>query len=603
MIYGSDLSKKYAYPLNYAMARQIPGTTKLACIGSAHHNTGAGPLCIVDLATGPNVAEGMRRITPVRFVETPDRQPHNGWYDCPFPLSENYFLVSYTFSQRETDTRGYAIYLLDVYGGKELIYRDPELSALFPVPIRERHRPGVVGEAAEGDCPEAEFLVQDVHEGLPASDHGKARYVQIVECHERHIHTRPYNIQVGPDSGFETKTVLGTAPVERDGSAYFRVPAGKSVFFSVLDADRKALHTMRSVTNAQAGERTSCVGCHEPARQTPPNRVPFAAMREASAIEPPPWGVRALDYRALVQPILDKHCVRCHDGSGAKGKAYDLRAQKKRPFMGMAVPASYFNLRRHVQHAPIHQYYLAPGTFGAHVSPLTKVLQKGHNEIELNRDDRQLMYAWMDCNAPFLGWYQDIDLTPPEPQTLDPAPYGRAQIEGRRAEILKRAPAGHRLACYLDCGLAIKDAAKGGPGLRLVRGWPYVWGDSGQAAPGHFGTIVFEDEEVALEATGLDPKGQYQLAFTWWDFDAGGRTQSVHVSGGEPRKSVTLVRKTPLPGYRGAKLSPQERCLLIPPEVYLNGKVRIAFRRENRANAVVSEVWLWEATSQEGKTK
>jgi len=97
IIYQSDLSRRYAYPLNYAAGRQIPGTSLVACIGSAHHNTGAGPLCIVDLRLGRDIAEGLRRVTPVRFPETPDRQPDAGWYDCPYPLSEKYILVSYSF--------------------------------------------------------------------------------------------------------------------------------------------------------------------------------------------------------------------------------------------------------------------------------------------------------------------------------------------------------------------------------------------------------------------------------------------------------------------------------------------------------------------------
>ncbi|HUU21472.1 MAG TPA: hypothetical protein VM389_02965, partial [Phycisphaerae bacterium] len=316
MIYGSDLSRQYAYPLNYASARQIPGTGKLVCIGSAHHNTGAGPLCIVDLRKGRNVAEGLERVTPVRFVETPDSQPHAGWYDCPLPLSERYFLVSYSFSAQETDTRSYGVYLLDVHGGRELIYRDRELSALFPVLLRPRHRPGPVAAAPvapEGEF--GEFLVQDVHEGLDPAARGKARYLRIVEAHERHVHTLPYALEVGPDSGFETKQVLGTVPVERDGSAYFRVPAGRGVFFSVLDENYQALNTMRSVTNIQAGERTGCVGCHEPARKAPAGRPALAALRPVSQLQAPPWGVVPMDYAALVQPLLDKHCTSCHDGT------------------------------------------------------------------------------------------------------------------------------------------------------------------------------------------------------------------------------------------------------------------------------------------------
>ena len=334
IIYQSDLSRRYPYPLNYASGRQIPGTSKIACIGSAHHNTGAGPLCVVDLRLGRDVAEGLSRLTPVRFVETPDRQPNNGWYDCPYPLSEKYFLVSYSFSANERSTRGYGIYLLDAYGGKELIYRDRELSALFPTPIRPQQRPLQVAEAARAasDAP-GEMLVLDVHQGLPESVRGQARYLRIVEAHERHVHTNPYAVQVGPDSGFETKTVLGTVPVERDGSAYFRLPAAKSVFFAVLDAKHQALHVMRATTDVQPGERTACVGCHEPMSATPSNtrRVALAAMRDPSPITPPPWGVRPMSYARLVQPILDRHCVRCHDGTQGKKKAYDLTARRHKP--------------------------------------------------------------------------------------------------------------------------------------------------------------------------------------------------------------------------------------------------------------------------------
>ena len=419
MIYGSDLSRTYAFPLNYAFARQVPGTSKLVCIGSAHHNTGAGPVCVIDLALGPNVAEAMTRLTPVRFVETNDKQPHAGWYDNPYPLDERYFLVSYSFSTREDDTRSYALYLLDAYGGKELIYRDQELSALFPMVLGPRSRPGTVATLADrGEAPKAappsrgwsELLIQDVHQGLPAELAGKARFVQVVEAHERHIHTRPYNVEVGPDSGFEVKTVLGTVPVEADGSAYFRLPADTSVFFSVLDQDGRALHTMRSVTNLQAGERTACVGCHEPFRRAPANTAPLAGRRAPSKITPPPWGVRRMDYAELVQPVLEEHCTACHDGSKDKGKGLDLTARKHKPFHGMNIPLSYYHLRHHVKHAPIFAYSLPPGSFGSRVSPLIARLRDPARPcgLKLPAERLKLFQAWIDCNAPFLGRYEQV---------------------------------------------------------------------------------------------------------------------------------------------------------------------------------------------------
>jgi len=425
MIYGSDLSRKYAYPLNYAFARQVPGTSKLVCIGSAHHNTGAGPVCMIDLAMGPNVAEGLTRLTPVRYVETGDKQPDAGWYDNPYPLDERYFLVSYSFSAREDDTRSYGLYLLDAYGGKELIYRDAELSALFPMVMGPRRRPGTIATLAErsepapprpkapaGSAGWSELLIQDVHQGLPPELAGKAKFVQVVEVHERHIHTRPYDVQVGPDSGFEVKTVLGTVPVEADGSAYFRLPADASVFFSVLDEDCRALHTMRSATNLQAAERTACVGCHEPFRRAPSNAAPLAGRRPPSEIAPPPWGVRRMDYAALIQPMLDKRCAACHDGNKEKdkGKGLDLTARAHKPFHGMNIPLSYYNLRRHVKHAPIFAYSLPPGSFGSRVSPLIDRLRDPARPcgLKVPVEDVKLLQAWIDCNAPFMGRYEQV---------------------------------------------------------------------------------------------------------------------------------------------------------------------------------------------------
>jgi hypothetical protein len=237
---------------------------------------------------------------------------------------------------------------------------------------------------------------------------GQARYLRVVEGHERHVHTNPYAVEVGPDSGFETKAVLGTVPVEKDGSAWFRVPADRSVFFSVLDAHYQALYTMRSVTNVQSGERTGCVGCHEPMAQAPPSHDALALRRSPSAVAPPPWGVRPMSYSDLVQPLLDRHCVRCHDGSKGEKKAFDLTARTSRPFMGYPVPQSYFHLRRYVRHAPIHTYFLPPLSFGSRVSKLMQHLAKGHNDVKLSEAEWRVLCAWIDCNAPALDDFEKV---------------------------------------------------------------------------------------------------------------------------------------------------------------------------------------------------
>jgi hypothetical protein len=612
LIYGSDLSKQYAYPLNYASARQIPGSSKLVCIGSAHHNTGAGPLCLVDLAIGPNEAQGLERLTPVRFVETPDQQPNNGWYDCPYPLSEHCFLVSYSFSTDETDTTGYGIYLFDTFGGKELIYRDEELSALFPMPIRPRPRPGAVVEnrdvyhlpptsAANGERPHSpfgEFIVQDVHEGLAPDQQGRARYLQVVECHERLIHTSPYAIEVGPDCGFETKTVLGTVPVERDGSAYFRVPAEKSVFFSVLDENYRALHTMRSVTNLQPGERTACIGCHEGFPRVPAVRDLAAMRRGPSDLEPPPWGVRPMEFASIVQPVLDRRCAACHDGAPGERKSFDLTAQHSQPFMGVPLPVSYYNLRAHVRHAPIFQYFLAPGSFGSRVSPAMDLLAKGHYGVTLDSDEWRRLCAWIDCNAPGIGDYEAASYANrrrhAEELRREIAARPRTTTVDRRRVLAERLPPDERLACYLDCGPVGEDAGEGGVLVREIAGSPHVYGAGEGIVPPWQDDISFDGARLTYEVTGLRRDRAYQLGFSWWDHNNAGREQSVTAISAAGERQLVLGR-TRLPAWVERNEKPAELRLPLAAEVTQSGSVTLYFTLEgDKGNAVLSELWLTE---------
>jgi hypothetical protein len=597
LIYGSDLSQTYAYPLNYASARPIPGTSKLACIGSAHHNTGAGPLCTVDLSIGPNDAAGLQRLTPVRFVETPDQQADAGWYDCPYPLSDSYFLVSYSFSPNETETTAYGLYLLDAYGGKELLYRDEELSALFPAPIRPRPRPAALPALTEERVADrGEFILDDVNEGLPPSMQGEARYVQVVECHERLIHTSPYAIEVGPDSGFETKTVLGTAPIESDGSAYFRVPAAKSVFLSVLDANYQALHTMRSVTSLQPGERTACVGCHEGNRRAvPPNRFPLAMRRPPSDLEPPPWGVRPMEFAEVVQPVLDRQCISCHDGSSAESHSFDLTAREGRPWMGVPLPASYYNLRQYVRHAPINQYFLAPGSFGSRVSPVMELLAKGHYGVKLDTADWRRIGAWIDCNAPGIGDYEVASYTTRdkrrESERAALVQRRGDSVQQRRKLLAESVPAGQRLACYLDCGPMLADGAEGGVRLREVAGSPYRYGASEDIAAPWYDDISFDGSQVVFELDGLQPDRQYTLGFSWWDHNNAGREHSVTLVDPTGVRHV-LIPRTRLPAWTDKHEKPVELTVPLPS---LPGPCRLLLTNEaDKGNAVVSEVWIIE---------
>jgi len=169
---------------------------------------------------------------------------------------------------------------------------------------------------------------------------------------------------------------------------------------------------------------------------------------------------------------------------------------------------------------------------------------------------------------------------------------GRSEIY--KKELVKRAPAGYRLAAYLDCGPDTEDGAKGGPVLEGVSGAPWAWPGSEAAAPERFGTIAYDGAKVAFRATGLGPRRSYAVGFTWWDYDQGTRCQSVWMAAGKGAKATQALDKTKLPSGV-AKEPPQEKLVAVPRELYADGSLLIEFRREAEVNAVVSEIWLWES--------
>ena len=72
---------------------------------------------------------------------------------------------------------------------------------------------------------------------------------------------------------FNNKRIVGTAPVEADGSAYVAVPADTYVYFQLLDERGMMVQSMRSGTIVRPGETSGCVGCHEPAPLVGPAAV------------------------------------------------------------------------------------------------------------------------------------------------------------------------------------------------------------------------------------------------------------------------------------------------------------------------------------------
>lgn len=383
-------------------ARAIPGSQKLIFTASGHHANTGGSLVLLDPNVGADGPAPITRLTPeVCFPET------EGWpksyFANPYPLSENHYLVAWSDQPLPPGVPPPAwgmpgppddlgIYLFDAFGNLNLVYRDPAISSMSPLPLAPRPVPPVVAshQVAWEGRQEGHVLVADVYQGLPITARGTVRQLRIVGLPVKTHPTMNYPA-IGITRDDPGKVVLGTVPVEEDGSAWFRVPSGVPFFLQALDAEGIAIQTMRSATYVQPGQTLSCIGCHEPRNTAPANRPARALARAPSRLQPGPEGSWPLDFHALVQPVLDAHCVRCHK-PGAEAAKWDLSPPKAYDTL---VSYGKPSLRDHVMAA-----YLAgkstAGQGAAQTNPLLPLLKKGHYGVRLDRDDWLRLYTWMD---------------------------------------------------------------------------------------------------------------------------------------------------------------------------------------------------------------
>ena len=345
------------------------------------------------------------------FAETPDIWPET-YFHSPWPLSEDYFLISYSFdplpgmkalTQKDTET---GLYLLDRFGNLELLYRGAGISGMYPIPARARPAPPVVPSAVNpsmGD--EGEFLLGNVyasHMPFPPGREIRAlRIFQILPKSETHVANKP---RLGYANAESARMFLGTVPVEADGSAYFRAPALRPLAFQAVDASGRAVQGMRSAAYLQPGERRSCVGCHESTAQAPGAGAGtvMAARRGPSVIARGPDGSMPWSFTRLVQPILDRHCVSCHTKDAKPPLTRRGEGEFSEAYAGLKDYARWYEWGKN----SISVVASRPGEMPCDMSPLPGILRDAnHATLTLSDDDWRNIYLWLDANGAFYGAY------------------------------------------------------------------------------------------------------------------------------------------------------------------------------------------------------
>ena len=427
-------------PATFMDAREIPGSGgKLICVMTAHNGPCCGAIGIVDPKAGANSQAAITNLTPevdIGRVDKGDGNHIRGPYLHPFPLDGQRYLVS----------KAGTIELRDYKGAQAATIVAPEKLGFYnPQPVRARPKEKLVtsslpARTAEPGQPWATIFMQNVYEGLDPAlvPRGTVKRLAIVQEMEKPIGIDPglraFGFQfpvVSAGATYAPKKIWGYATVEEDGSAYFQVPAQEPIYFLPLDAEGRAVQRMRTFTHLMPGESQSCIGCHADrnfvAVKTESIRA-IAMKRGVETLAPPSWGVRGFSYSGVVQPVWDKHCLRCHGrdnpqaGLELTGDKTDFFNVSYENLVRQGTPSENFSIggtggafrySKYTKWIPTYNgqesniLEITPGHWGAKASLLATVIRDGHkdkdgkNRIDLADADRRGVYAWLDLNCPY----------------------------------------------------------------------------------------------------------------------------------------------------------------------------------------------------------
>jgi len=411
--------------------RAIPGSHRYAAVTGAHHGNAIGSLVLIDQRVeDDNAMSQVKRFTPeAPFPEAEGSTRGNMRYGTPWPLSESYTLCVY-----DADAKNRGVHLIDRFGNRELLYRDPSIPCLSPIPLRPRPTPPVIPDqttstasAAGRDRP-ATVGVMNVYNADFAWPTGtEVKALRIIQLLPKST-APPNKPRIGVADQTNARAVLGTVPVDPDGSVYFEAPVGKPIYFQAIDQDGLAVQSMRSLTYVHPGEQLTCHGCHEPklASSRESGTMPSAMRRAPVKIVAEVDGANPFNYPRLVQPVLDRHCVKCHTKN--KPKAPDLTGTITRSngwtqsYVSLASKYGfYFHVRNGSINTGVHGgSRTIAGKFGARASKLYQMLAAGHHKVKLPAEDLHRITLWLDSNSEFYGAYYNTaaqargELVPPD---------------------------------------------------------------------------------------------------------------------------------------------------------------------------------------------
>ena len=387
-------------PCMTAEAKAVPHSRLVVGTGTAHHSRTEGSIFVVDPLLGQDGLEPISKITPeARFPESQDSSGGGAKFATPYPVSEEMYFVSHPGRGRR-----YSIYLIDILGGRELIYSSDNSDTFSPIPVQPRPTPPILASTIAGKEEEdtGVFYVQNVYDCTEPLEPGSIKRLRINQIYGQPTNAKP---DLSKANNENIKGILGTVPVNSNGSVAFRAPAGVPLQLQAIDENGMAVMTMRSLVFLQPGEVASCVGCHEHRNKTPDRTLPQTITVHEPAPSAGPQYAGGFSFLRTVQPVLDRHCIRCHGLDKTEANLNLLGTRKGRyntahdslTGRGGLVKIAYRN-----NETP----YSKPKDYFAHAGRLAKYLLNDHRKyVDLDRESFQCIVDWLDLNAQYYGDY------------------------------------------------------------------------------------------------------------------------------------------------------------------------------------------------------
>lgn len=403
------------WPNSLFYCRPIPGDpNKFVGIVSGHHGVARiGELHLFDVSKGTKEEQGRVHRYPNFGREYVARTldelvaDANPFLIHPYPLSEKYIMTS-----MKPRGQNHGIYLVDAFDNMVPVLTAKDADFFEPMPLAARKRPNEIMDKTNPELDYGYVFLNDIYKGDGLKDvpRGTVKSLRVIEYFYAYRNMGSHDV-VSNEGSWDIKRIHGTVPVEPDGSALFKIPANRPMAIQPLDKDGKALALMRTWFTVMPGETQSCVGCHEGQGMTPSTAPAMASRKPPSEIKKFIGEVRGYSFLRDVQPVLDKHCVGCHDGT-KEGRPNLARSEKP---AWKLFSRAYLDLNKYCRRSgpECNQSMLTPMEFNADTSELTQMLKKGHHGVKLDKQSWDILITWMDLNVPCIGTWHEVNKNVP----------------------------------------------------------------------------------------------------------------------------------------------------------------------------------------------